>query len=250
MTRVGYLSAARQAAVNAARYVGYILAYRRFRSLARRSGDRFDMTWGDRLPCLEDRSGETPFDRHYVYHTAWAARILKETGPVEHVDLSSCLRFATIVSAFVPMRHYDYRPPRIGLPGLTTAHADLLRLPFGDRAYPRFPCMHVVEHIGLGRYGDPLDPEGDLKAMKELQRVLSPGGNLLFAAPVGRPRIVFNAHRIYSYAQVMEHFQGLKLVEFCLVPDDPSAGGLVTGAPEELADAQSYGCGCWWFTGV
>ena len=43
--------------------------------------------------------------------------------------------------------------------------------PFGDRSVPSLSCLHVVEHVGLGRYGDPLDPQGSIKAMRELQRV-------------------------------------------------------------------------------
>ncbi|HWW74963.1 MAG TPA: DUF268 domain-containing protein, partial [Pyrinomonadaceae bacterium] len=108
-------------------------------------------------------------------------------------------------------------------------------------------CMHVVEHVGLGRYGDPLDPEGDLKAIAELRRVLAPGGTLLFVVPIGRPKIMFNAHRIYSYRQVVDSFGGLALKEFALIPDDPAAGGLIRAATEEQADSQSYGCGCFWF---
>ena len=106
--------------------------------------------------------------------------------------------------------------------------------------------MHVIEHVGLGRYGDPLDPEGDLKAMAELKRVLAPGGSLLFVAPLGRPRIMFNAHRIYSYGQIREYFGELELKQFALIPDDPQEGGLVFEASEALADRQTYGCGCFW----
>ncbi|MRR34853.1 DUF268 domain-containing protein [bacterium] len=241
-------ASARQAARRGLKYLGYLAAYHRFRKMIRHSGSRLGMSWEDRYPCLEDNASETPFDRHYVYHTAWAARILEKTRPPEHVDLSSCLRFVSIASAFVPIRHYDYRPPRIMLSGLTASHADLLRLPFEDRSIASLSCMHVVEHIGLGRYGDPLDPEGDLKAISELRRVLASGGNLLFAVPVGRPRIMFNAHRIYSHAQVMEYFPDLNLAEFSLVPDDHATGGLITNASGELADAQAYGCGCYWFT--
>jgi hypothetical protein len=69
--------------------------------------------------------------------------------------------------------------------------------------------MHVVEHVGLGSYGDSLDPNGDLKAMSELKRVLSINGNLLFVVPVGKPRVMFNAHRIYSYEQIIECFKGI-----------------------------------------
>jgi len=106
--------------------------------------------------------------------------------------------------------------------------------------------MHVVEHVGLGRYGEPIDPEGDLKAMAELKRVVAPGGTLLFVVPVGKPKIQFNAHRIYSYAQIIENFAGFELEEFALQPDPPRCE-LVRNAPPGLADEQNYGCGCFLF---
>ncbi len=76
-------------------------------------------------------------------------------------------------------------------------------------------------HIGLGRYGDPLDPEGTIKAINELKRVLvlAVGGNLYFSLPVGSPRLCFNAHRIHSPGQILEYFSDLKLVEFSGVDD-------------------------------
>jgi SAM-dependent methyltransferase len=208
---------------------------------------RFDVRWEDRFPCLADKTPSTDFDHHYVYHTAWAARVLARTRPASHVDISSYLYFATLVSAFVPVRFYDYRPADVRLSNLTSEAADLLALPFEDASVASLSCMHVVEHVGLGRYGDPLDPNGDLKAVAELARVLAPGGTLLFVVPVGRPRVMFNAHRVYSYEQVEGYFGGLELKEFALVPDDPKDGGLIYGATREAADAQSYGCGCFWF---
>jgi len=55
-----------------------------------------------------------------------------------------------------------------------------------------------VEHSGLGRYGDPLDPDGDLKVMDDAYRVLKHDGLLLFGAPMGKDALVWNAHRIYG----------------------------------------------------
>lgn len=106
--------------------------------------------------------------------------------------------------------------------------------------------MHVIEHIGLGRYGDPLDYDGDLRAIRELRRVVKPKGNLLFVVPVGKPRIQFNAHRIYSYEQIMKEFGDFDLREFCLIPDSAQTGGLVINATPALVAAQQYGCGCFW----
>ncbi|MCE5247421.1 MAG: DUF268 domain-containing protein [Candidatus Polarisedimenticolia bacterium] len=207
---------------------------------------RFSVSWDDRFPCLADRTATTGFDRHYVYHTAWAARVLAATRPGRHVDIGSSLYFAALASAFVPMEFYDVRPAELELDGLRCGAADLQRLPFADRSIESLSCMHVLEHVGLGRYGDSLDPDGDSRAAEELGRVLAANGQLLLVVPVGRPRVRFNAHRIYSLGQVSGMFPCLQLKEFALVPDDPRDGGLLRGA-EAAAERQDYGCGCFRF---
>jgi hypothetical protein len=106
--------------------------------------------------------------------------------------------------------------------------------------------MHVIEHIGLGRYRDPLDPMGDRKAAGELQRVLKKGGNLLVVVPVGRPRVQFNAHRVYDYQEFRDWFDELELVEFSLIPDGDVPDGIVVNPQPRLVDEQEYGCGCYW----
>lgn len=221
--------------------------FKRFARLAEKVDTRLPLLWEDRYPCMNDKTTVTSFDRHYVFHTAWAARVLAMIRPDEHTDISSSLYFCSIVSAFVPVRFYDYRPAVLDLDNLETASADLLSLPFSSGSISSLSCMHVVEHVGLGRYGDPLDPDGDLKSISELKRVVAPGGNLLFVVPIGMPRIMFNAHRIYSYHQVIKYFSGFDLVEFALIPDKKKNGGLLRNASIEMANAEKYGCGCFWF---
>ncbi|MBS1759969.1 MAG: DUF268 domain-containing protein [Bacteroidetes bacterium] len=205
---------------------------------------RMSVYFRDAYPCLSDKLKTTPFDHHYTYHPAWAARIIAKTKPVEHTDISSILSFSTIVSAFVPIKFYDYRPAELNISNYNTGFADLKKLPFKDNSIESISCMHTIEHIGLGRYGDELDAMGDIKAIDELKRVLKPGGNLLFVTPVGVPKVEFNAHRIYSYEQVKEYFSPLEIVEFSLIPD---SGGLIENANIELVKEQKYGCGCFWF---
>jgi SAM-dependent methyltransferase len=230
-------------------WAGHFRVWRELLEFRRLGGARrLPVRWRDRFTCAEDATATTDFDRHYIYHPAWAARLLARTLPEEHVDVGSTLAFCTVVSAFVPTRFYDYRPASLHLPGLATSHADLTRLPFPDASIRSLSCMHVVEHVGLGRYGDQLDPDGDLKAIAELTRVLAPGGNLLFVVPVGTPRIQFNAHRIYSPALVRRYFDALELREFALIPDRPSDGDLVVDPPAGLVERQRYGCGCFWFS--
>jgi hypothetical protein len=215
-----------------------------FFKFKKNNDNRFSVHAKDIYPCLKDKITNTPFDHHYTYHPAWAARILAQTRPEYHVDISSILSFRTIVSAFVPVKFYDYRPADLILNGLESGFADLKKLNFADSSIPSLSCMHTIEHIGLGRYGDEIDPQGDIKSINELKRVLKPNGDLLFVTPVGRSRIEFNAHRIYSYEQIIEYFSPLQLKEFSLIPD---AGGLIRNADPSLVKEQSYGCGCFWF---
>jgi len=222
--------------------------FQHFRRLAEQFPERgLKVDWDDRYLCLDDKTQLTGFDRHYIYHPAWAARVLANVRPRRHTDFSSTLHFCSLVSAFIPVDFYDYRPAPLQLTGLNSLGADLLSLPFQDNSLESVSCMHVLEHVGLGRYGDPIDPNGDIKAIRELCRVLAPGGSLLIAVPVGEARVQFNAHRVYRHRDFISYFEGLDLVEFALIPDGDVPNGLIYAAPEHLVDVQKYGCGCYWF---
>ncbi len=219
-----------------------------YRELAKFPAPRFSISWRDRWIHLRDATATTAFDRHYIFHTAWACRVLSEARPSEHVDVGSAVFFISSVSAFVPTRFIDFRPADLGLNGLVTQPGNLLQLPLASDTVQSLSCMHVIEHVGLGRYGDPLDYDGDIKAAHELIRVLSPGGSLLIVVPIGgHARIQFNAHRIYTYQQVLRLFPDLTLVEFALISEDGKQGGLIRHADPDLASAERYGCGCFHF---
>jgi hypothetical protein len=219
----------------------FIKEFNQFKS---RNDRRFSVTTSDMYPCLKDKVSTTPFDHHYIYHPAWAARILGKTKPKEHIDFSSILSFSSIVSAFVPITFYDYRPAELNLSGWKGGAADLCNLSIADNSFESVSCMHTVEHIGLGRYGDSIDPQGDIKAINELKRITKPNGDILFVTPVGKQKIEFNAHRIYSYELVLELFEGCTLQSFSLVPDE---GGIIDNANPGLVAQQTYACGCFWF---
>ncbi len=226
----------------------FMFQYEALKQQEQQTTKRFAFNEKDTLPILNEATKTTNFDRHYVYHTSWAARVLKETNPQLHVDISSTLYFCGILSTFIPIHYYDYRPAELYLSDLKSKKADLVNLHFENNSISSLSCMHTVEHVGLGRYGDPLDYDGDIKAINELSRVLAPGGDLLFVVPVGREaKIMFNAHRIYTKDLVIRLFQSLNLHSFTLIPQQSSDGGLVGDPSDELLQKQVYGCGCFWF---
>src|SRR3989344_8138578 len=224
--------------LNKFRYIGFLKDWKQCKEASAKVGDnRFILSAKNFYPILHEKSSTQDFDRHYTYHPAWAARKLAEIKPESHTDISSTLHFSTIVSAFIPVKFYDYRPADITLSNFSSGSADLLKLPFADNSIKSLSCMHTLEHIGLGRYGDPIDPMGDIKAMKELARVLAVGGSLLIVVPVGKPNVMFNAHRVFAYEQVINAFAGLQVREFTLLTDE---GRFIVNADKSLVEQQIY----------
>ena len=194
----------------------------------------------DAFPQTGDRIGVSPYDSHYFYQDVWAAHRIADARPGEHVDVGSRVDFVGFLSAITRVTFVDIRPFEAEVENLSSVAGSVLALPFEDRSLHSVSCLHVAEHIGLGRYGDPLNPAGTRQAASELQRVLAPGGELLFSLPVGRPRVCFNAHRIHDPRDIREMFDELELVEFSGIDD----GGTLARHREleDLAKA-FYACG-------
>jgi hypothetical protein len=118
------------------------------------------------FPCLSDDTATTGFDPHYVYHVAWAVKKIYESKPREHVDVSSSLHFCSAIAPFTKTTFIDFRPATLQLDNLNCIAGDLNEADqWKHREFESLSCMHVVEHIGLGRYGDTLDVNGDIKAI-------------------------------------------------------------------------------------
>lgn len=198
----------------------------------------------DSYPCLTDWTPYTPFDPHYFFQGAWLARRLGEQKPNLHVDVASSVLTVGTVSAQIDTVFVDYRPAKAQLRGMMPVAGDIVDLPFASDSLSSISCLHVIEHVGLGRYGDPIDPEGSIKAAHELQRVLKRNGLLYLSVPVGEGRVQFNAHRVFSPDRVPELFAQLRLIEFSYVDDS----GLFH-EDRALGDAanNTYACGMYIF---
>lgn len=138
-----------------------------------------------------------------VLEAAFAAAVIREYKPAVVHDVGSNLILLAALSAFVDVVGLDSREIQYKQPGLSFRKMDARRLPFGDGAIEFLMSLCVVEHIGLGRYGDTLDPDGDRKFVAEARRCLRPGGLLVLSVPVGeRTGVAFNAHRIYALSDL------------------------------------------------
>ena len=198
----------------------------------------------DLFPQLHDKTKFTHLDAHYFYQQLWVFEKVLSNKPKTHIDVASTYQMSGYLSKIIPTTFIDYRPIQTNLKNLKVLSGDILNLGFKDDSVESISCLHVVEHIGLGRYGDRLDPDGTVKACKELQRVLKKGGKLYLSLPVGREKICFNAHRIHDPETILKYFDKLKLVSYSVVDDD---GNYYENFGLHKSKILNYGCGMFEF---
>jgi hypothetical protein len=158
------------------------------------------------------------------------------------------------VAIFRELDVLDIRPIHSGMRNVRFVQADLMK-DVGSLASSTdsLSCLHALEHFGLGRYGDPVDPDGHLHGFRSLISMLEPGAAFYLSFPIGRRAVEFNAHRVFDCMEVLS-WPGsalLELKEFDYIDD---AGELHEEIP--LADIRRecaslvHGCGIYTFKRV
>ncbi|NVM03617.1 MAG: DUF268 domain-containing protein [Candidatus Helarchaeota archaeon] len=199
----------------------------------------------DTFPHIHDKTKTTSFDKHYFYQDIWAFKRILESKCDHHIDVGSRVIFVGFLTVITRVTFIDIRPLLTTLENFESKRGSVLEMPYKINSISSISCLHVAEHIGLGRYGDPLDPLGTKKATKELARVLALGGNLFFSLPIGKPKLYFNSHRIHSTKQIFDYFSDLSLVELSGIDDK---GNFIKNIESKILDSCKYGCGLFWFT--
>lgn len=165
-------------------------------------------------PCVRDATATTAIEPTYFYQDAWAFEHIVRSRPALHVDVGSHHEFVALLSKVVPVTMVDIRPLSLPLESLTFRQGSILNLPFEDGSVPSVSSLCVVEHIGLGRYGDPLNPNGTEEAISELKRIVMPGGFLHLSVPLDDINcIYFNAHRVFKESYLLQLFQPFEIVQ-------------------------------------
>jgi len=159
-------------------------------------------------PCLYDNTSTTQIEPTYFYQDAWAFERIIKNKPLKHIDIGSQHNFVAHLSKVVDLTMVDIRPLALPMDTIKFIEGSILELPFVDDSIDSISSLCVIEHIGLGRYGDPIDPMGSEKALAEIKRVLKKGGNFYVSVPVSDKYLTrFNAGVIFEYKQLREYFE-------------------------------------------
>ena len=152
------------------------------------------------VPCLHDWFEEGgAIKSEYFWQDLLMARKVFAANPEKHVDIGSRVDgFVAHVASFRDIEVFDNPTKTTSIPGVTYTQADLMH-PVEIVDYcDSLSCLHALEHFGLGRYGDPLDPKGYELGICNMARILRTGGVLYLSVPVGIERVEFNAQHVFD----------------------------------------------------
>jgi hypothetical protein len=224
--------------------IKYARDFSRFRKAL---GHSLEWPFGDSWPIINEwRQAGGLASGAYFHQDLWAARKIFERNPSRHIDVGSRIDgFVAHVACFREIEVYDIRPTSGSVRNIRFVQRDLMKSA-EHGVCDSLSSLHVIEHFGLGRYGDDIDPWGYKTGFTCISALLQPGGHFYFSVPLGPQRIEFNAHRVFGLRHLLNLIDenGFDVVEFSFVDD---AGDLIENAPlteETIASNCSVDLGC------
>ncbi|MCX7815977.1 MAG: DUF268 domain-containing protein [Syntrophales bacterium] len=205
--------------------------------------------FGKFYPCLEEKNAESgSASGHYFHQDLLVAQRIFLNNPLKHVDVGSRVDgFVAHVASFRPIEVLDLRDLHASIENVHFKKVDITDRNFSLRDYcDSLSCLHVLEHLGLGRYGDRIDYNGHLIGWENLYKMLTKGGKLYFSVPIGEQRIEFNAHRVFSLKYIMGMIDGLYRIDVFSFVDDSGDLHKNVALTDELIHKNlgcHYGCG-------
>jgi hypothetical protein len=182
------------------------------------------------MPCLHDCHEEAGITQsEYFWQDLLVARWIFEAQPMKHVDIGSRIDgFVAHVASYREIEVLDVRPIRKSIPGVVFKQMDLMQ-PITMTSMKKdycdsLSCLHALEHFGLGRYGDQIDPQGYEKGIANMALLLQPGGKFYLSTPIGKERVAFNANWVFDPRTIIKVAKANALDLSALIVFYPSLG--------------------------
>lgn len=169
---------------------------------------------------IEESGDITP---HYFYQDMIVASYIYQNNPLKHVDVGSRLDgFVSHIGSFREIEVFDIRHNKINFKNIKFTKMDLNNINQELENYTdSLSCLHTVEHLGLGRYGDAIDPNGHQKAFNNLIKILKNNGLLYISFPIAqKTRTIFNSERRFHPVDILQWSDQLQLQKFDYIDDN------------------------------
>lgn len=201
------------------------------------------------IPILHEKKSEAGvLSGQYFHQDLYVAQKIFKNNPIKHLDIGSRIDgFVAHVASFRDIEILDIRHQESKVSNIKFRQLDLMSENIELENYcDSMSCLHAIEHFGLGRYGDNIDFNGHIKALKNMSKILKTGGKFYFSTPIGPQTIQFNAHRIFSVKYLKDIFdENYTIDKFSYIND---SGDIVINA--EMSEENinnnfncNHGCG-------
>lgn len=186
---------------------------------------RLEQNWSIRIyPALLDRSSESAELGEYFWQDLFVAKKIIAINPKRHIDVGSRIDgFIAHLACIRKVEVFDIRPLTKEIMNVQFVQWDVTNPnPNLNGVSDCVSCLHTLEHIGLGRYGDNLDANGWKKGLKSLVELIAHQGELWISVPIGIQRVEFNAHRVFDPESIFQELvkNNMKLQGFYYINND------------------------------
>jgi len=199
----------------------YLADYYKFYYQSKKKSDNFNFGF---FPILDDKFAQSGFIRgHYFTQDLFVAQQVFIENPLKHVDIGSRIDgFVAHLASFRIVEIIDIRTSVLNVSNINFVQLDFSK-PL-DEKYHNYSdsvsCLHTLEHFGLGRYGDEIDPNSYKKGLANLHLLCKEQGTLYLSVPIGENKIFFNAHRTFNLQYLLELINPLFTIKKLSVIDD------------------------------
>lgn len=161
-------------------------------------------------PCLHDKNSEAGFIKNeYFWQDIFVSRLIYKKKPLRHLDIGSRIDgFVAQCAVFKKICVIDFRKLKSKIPGVRFINFDICKKIKSDNYILRnkwdsISCLHVIEHLGLGRYGDEIKQNCIEIAVSNMAFLLKKGGLLYLSCPIGIKRVEFDANRVLNSHELL-----------------------------------------------
>jgi hypothetical protein len=201
------------------------------------------------FPILgEHKEKSSAVIKHYFNQDLLVASYIYKNNPKKHVDVGSRIDgFVAHVATFRKIEVFDIRDNNFQFKNIRFKRKDISKI---DKSLINYcdslSCLHTLEHFGLGRYGDQLDPNGHIKGFKNLVKILKTGGTLYISFPISDKNVTyFNSERSFNPKEILKWSNELRLVKFDFIDDYEKI--FLDVDLNKFHKKISYGCGIYTF---
>ena len=204
-------------------------------------------------PMLNDSQEQSGISKgHYFHQDLLVASYIFKSNPTNHIDVGSRVDgFVAHVASFRKIQIIDIRNlNEIWHENISFIKLDLTNDDNFSLLSDSVSCLHAIEHFGLGRYGDTVDPNGHIKGFNNILKIVKKKGTLYISFPISKNNeIHFNSQRVFNPNDIFnwpakENKIFLKKFDYV----DGNGNLHLNIKINDIENIKEYGCGIYTFT--